>query len=212
MTGGIPMRKIDYHVIATGSTGNAVRIEKIMIDCGIPFKEMKEDLYLRDTLLITHAHSDHVKASTLKSIRKDFPRIAVYANADVAYRYDVDHVVGTTPFSLSHGRRIVPFEGRHNVPVTGYLIEEQGINILYATDTCQVILPENVPIDYCFLESNYDERKLQEIGKRYARGRYDPAMNAHRHLSTQKCTEFYYVHRRSAESKLIELHQSKRFY
>ena len=30
-----------------------------------------------------------------------------------------------------------------------------GLNILYATDTCMVQTPEDMPIDYFFLESNY---------------------------------------------------------
>ena len=88
-------QKLNYHVIASGSSGNAVRIGGIMVDCGVGFTEMKEDLYQVDTLLITHAHSDHVKPSTLESIRREFPRIKVYGNADVAYRYDVDKLDGS---------------------------------------------------------------------------------------------------------------------
>ena len=42
---------LDYNVIASGSKGNAVRIENIMIDCGITFGRMEEDLYKVDTLI-----------------------------------------------------------------------------------------------------------------------------------------------------------------
>lgn len=206
------MKKLDYHIIASGSTGNAVRIENIMIDCGVPLKEMKEDLYKADTLLITHAHSDHVKSSTLQAIRREFPRVFAYANADVAYRFDVDTVIGTVPFDLRDGTHVIPFEGKHNVPVTGYILQMGDLNILYATDTCEISIPGDIPIDYCFLESNYDERKIREIGKQYAKGHYDPVASAHRHLSTQQCREFYYVHRRNRDSQLIELHKSARFY
>ena len=79
-------QNLNYNVIASGSSGNAVRIGSIMVDCGVGFTEMKEDLYKVDTLLITHAHSDHVKPTTLESIRREFPRVKVYGNADVAYR------------------------------------------------------------------------------------------------------------------------------
>ena len=41
---------LDYNVIASGSKGNAVRIGNIMIDCGITFGRMEEDLYKVDTL------------------------------------------------------------------------------------------------------------------------------------------------------------------
>lgn len=206
-------KPLDFKVIASGSDGNAVRIENIMIDCGISFKDMKEELYKVDTLLITHSHGDHIKANTFKSIRKDFPRIKVYANAHVAYQYDVDVVIGTATLNLTKKRVVIPFEGKHDVPVTGFVIKMRGFNILYMTDTNTVELPEEIPLDYLFLESNYDERKIREIGAQYKRASYDPRINSvTRHLSTQKCKEFYYLHRRSKESVLIELHKSNRFY
>ena len=184
----IQKQKLDYHVIASGSSGNAVRIGSIMVDCGVGF------------------------TTTLESIRREFPRVRVFGNSDVAYRYDVDKVIGTMPFDLPKGRHIIPFDGHHDIPVTGYIIQMGGQNILYMTDSNEVNMPVDVPLDYVFLESNFDERKLAEIGKRYAKGSYDPIANAHRHLSTQKCREFYYVHRRSRDSELIELHKSSRFY
>lgn len=206
------MKKLDYKVIASGSDGNAVRIGSIMIDCGIPFAKMRDELYMVDTLLITHAHSDHIKLPTYKSIRKEFPRIKTYANADVAYQYDIDTVIGTKPFLLPKRRLVMPYEGHHDVPVTFFIIQMDKLNILYATDTNYVANPKELPLDYIFLESNYDERKLRETGKQYARKGYDPTESNLRHLSTQKCKEFYFVNRRSEESVLVELHKSHRFY
>lgn len=206
------MTEIDYHIIGTGSSGNAVRIENIMFDCGVPFSHMKEDLYKVDTLLITHSHSDHIKPATLERIRKEFPGITVFGNADVAYQYDVDMVVGTKPFSLRKRRKVIPFDGVHDVPVTGYIVQMKGLNILYMTDTARVNPPSDLLLDYIFLESNFDERKLRQEAKRYKKHGYDPYLSVTRHLSTQKCKEFYYTHRRNEESKLIELHQSQRFY
>lgn len=207
------MTELDYKIIATGSKGNAVRIENIMIDCGIPFSRMHEELYKVDTLLITHSHSDHVKESTYNRIREEFPNIKTYANYDVAYRYDIDKVISTEPFVLKKKRIVIPFPGVHDVPVTGFVIRMKGNDILYMTDTSKVSPPEGMTFDYVFLESNYDERKLKELNKQYKRRGYDPYTNSVvRHLSTQKCKEFYYVNRKSEESKLIELHQSSRFY
>ena len=206
------MTELDYNVIATGSTGNAVRIENMMFDCGIPFKEMREDLYKVDSLFITHSHSDHVKEATLKSIRKEFPRIKVYGNANVAYQFDVDVVVGIAKIKLTKNRIVIPFDGVHDVPVTGYIIQMKDLNILYMTDTARVEMPEDLPLDYVFLESNYDENTLVQLAKQYRTKTYNPLESSLRHLSTQKCKEFYYVHRRDRDSKLIELHMSHRFY
>lgn len=203
---------LDYNIIATGSKGNAVRIENIMIDCGIPYNRMKEDLYKVDTLLLTHSHSDHIKPATFKRIREEFPGISVFGNADVAYQYDVDVAVGTQPFRLRKNRVVIPVEGVHDVPVTGYIIQMKRLNILYMTDTANVPASEDIPLDYVFLESNFDEKKLKQQAKKYKRHGYDPYLSVTRHLSTQKCKEFYFVHRRDENSKLIELHQSHRFY
>lgn len=189
-----------------------MRIENIMFDCGVPFNKMKEELYKVDTLLITHAHSDHIKPATFNRIRTEFPNITIYANADVAYQYDVDVVVGTRPFHLRGRRTVIPFNGVHDVPVTGYIVQMKKLNILYMTDTAKVDPPGEIPLDYVFLESNFDLRKLKEQAKRYKRHGYDPYLSVTRHLSTQACKEFYFLHRRDKDSKLIELHQSKRFY
>ncbi|MGK9479829.1 hypothetical protein QQG13_09200, partial [Melissococcus plutonius] len=64
------MAELDYQVIASGSKGNAVRIKNVMVDCGIPFKKMKEALYECNYLLITHIHSDHIRPATLNKIKE----------------------------------------------------------------------------------------------------------------------------------------------
>lgn len=208
------MNSLDYVIIGTGSKGNAVRIENIMIDCGVSFKKMKEELYKCDTLLITHVHSDHLKISTFDQIRREFPRIKVYGNYEVAETITVDKIIHLKPFKLRKSKILVtPFDGFHDVEVTGYFLEfPNGINALYMTDTSKVKCPVDLPIDYCFLESNYSEDKLKQIAKQYSRKGYDPIANAKRHLSSDQCEAFYYTHRRNENSKLIELHMSERFY
>ena len=204
--------ELDYKVIATGSTGNAVRIGHIMIDCGVPFKHMEEELYKCDTLLLTHTHSDHINARTLLAIRKKFPRIRVYGNYDVAYQYAVDEIMGTTEFKIPRRETFVmPFEGKHDVPVTYFSILMDGIKIFYATDTCEVDNPYYVKYDYIFLEANYDIQILRQAAKDYARRGYDPITNAARHLSLQACKAFYYMYRKDESTPLIELHMSRRF-
>ena len=136
----------------------------------------------------------------------------MYANADVAYQFPIDKVIGTAPFKVRGKKDIIPFDGVHDVPVTGYVIQTKGMNILYMTDTAKVNPPGDLKFDYVFLESNFDERKLRELSKQYRRKGYDPYLSVTRHLSTQKCKEFYYVNRRNEESVLVELHQSHRFY
>ena len=54
-----------------------------MIDCGIAFNKMKDELYKCQYLLITHDHKDHVKPEVLKHIAAEFPNIKIYSTYKV---------------------------------------------------------------------------------------------------------------------------------
>lgn len=204
---------LNYHIIGSGSSGNAVRIENIMFDAGVPFNAMEDDLYKCDTLILTHIHSDHIKTPTLLKIQKQFPRIQVYGNPTVAYKFPVNHVIGTEPFKLpKRDITITPFPAVHDTENTGFMIEMNGLDILYITDTAEVNIPKDARFDWFFIESNYDETKLREIGKKFKAGNYDPTDSVYRHLSTQQAKGVYYSHRKSKDSTFIELHKSRRFY
>lgn len=204
------MTNLDYKVIASGSTGNAVRIEHLMIDCGIPYKDMQEELYKVDTLFITHVHGDHLKDATIRKIMRMFPNIKIYGNYEVAYRYPTITPVGDDYTFKSKDLTMTTFECVHDVKTQGLLIEKDDLNIIYATDTAE--LPQlGKKFDYLFIESNFDEEKLAQANE-VKRG-YNPYLNsASRHLSTQKSKLFYVLNRKNTDSKWIELHKSRRFY
>lgn len=201
-----------YEIISTGSKGNSVIINDIMVDCGVAFKRLKEYLYDIKYLLLTHIHSDHIKPTTLKRIKKEFPHIKVIGNYEIAQLYDVDHIINAGfPMDVDN-YTFEAFECVHDVVTYGYTWTFNNNEIIYATDTNSL---ENAPerkYDYLFLESNYDVEKLELArGKRSKYG-YDPYISGLRHLSTKDCKTFYYLNRRNKESKLIELHMSERFY
>lgn len=201
-----------YEIISTGSKGNSVIINDIMVDCGVAFKRLKEYLYDIKYLLLTHIHSDHIKPTTLKRIKKEFPHIKVIGNYEVAQLYDVDHIINAGfPMDIDN-YTFEAFECVHDVVTYGYTWSFNDNEIIYATDTNSL---ENAPerkYDYLFLESNYDVEKLELArGKRSKYG-YDPYISGLRHLSTKDCKTFYYLNRRDKSSELIELHMSERFY
>lgn len=201
---------IEYHVISSGSHGNCVVINNLMVDCGVPFKKIKNYLYEIDYLFITHIHSDHLNKSTIKSIRKMFPHVKIIANYEVAMAINVDIIANEGYPVKDIDIPIVPFECVHDVKTYGFTLELNGLDVIYATDTNNLDnVPEDKKFDYFFIESNHDEAKVK-IAKA-TRG-YNPKMSALRHLSTQKARAFYYLRRKSKESKFIELHKSSRFY
>lgn len=207
-------KNINYEIIGSGSSGNSVIIENIMIDCGLPYKKLKDYLYDVDYLLITHTHQDHVKKSTYNAIVKDFPNIIIASNYEVARKYHVDEVMNEgNEYELGE-YVITPFSGPHDVLVYGYAFSIDDINIIYATDMNNYKRAPKIKYDLLFLEANHDEKKLQAISKSNAKRQYgyDVVASAKRHCSRQKCKAFYFVHRRDKDSKLIELHKSSRFY
>ena len=133
---------IRYNIIATGSKGNAVQINDILIDCGVSFKKLK-DVYKHIRLvLLTHEHSDHFRPSTIRKLAAERPilrfgccrwmvpkliecgvsptQIDVY---DIGKRYDYK------VFALS------PIKLYHDVPNCGYRLYFGRKRVLYATDT-----------------------------------------------------------------------------
>lgn len=207
--------KLDYEIIASGSSGNCVVIENIMIDAGVPYKTIKEHLYDIDYLLFTHMHGDHYKESTYKRIRKEFPNIITAANESL-HRFaeeDFDIVIrDNVPLKLGE-YEIVPFPGIHNVEVHGFDWYVNGQHVIYMTDSNSLeFAPCEDKYDYLFLESNHDDRKMKATFRQSKKYGYNVYRNGKRHMSTQKSKEFYLNNRRSRDSKWIELHKSERFY
>lgn len=202
----------DYKIIGTGSKGNAVRIGNVMVDCGMPYKKMKDELYKVDALLITHTHTDHLNVSTFQKIREEFPRIKVFANYEVADKVHVDKIICKKPVSVRRGNvTIYPCIGEHDVLVSYFFIDFDGFLVFYATDTCKVENQTGRKVDLFLIECNYDEAKLKAIGSSYIKKGYDPFFNSYRHLSFQQARLFYYSNRRNNDTPMIELHMSERF-
>ena len=66
---------IRYNIIATGSTGNAVKINDILIDCGVSFKKLKDVYKHIKLVLLTHEHSDHFRPSTIRKLAAERPTL-----------------------------------------------------------------------------------------------------------------------------------------
>jgi ribonuclease BN (tRNA processing enzyme) len=202
---------IDYKIISSGSSGNCVIIGDVMIDCGVSFNKIKEDLYSIKYLLITHIHSDHLNKVTLQQIIKKFPRIVIIGNYEV-HGAAHTNIIANAGFPVQTEDYIFyPFECEHDVLTYGFVFEQNGKRIIYCTDTGSMDEAPDGQFDYFFLESNHDEEKL-EAARGLKKGTYDPYLSGKRHLSTQRAKAFYYMRRSGREAEFIELHKSSRFY
>ena len=209
--------KLNYKIIGSGSSGNSVLIGNVLMDCGLPFQRIKPYLKHVDYLIITHIHTDHLKLSTYNRIRKLYPRIITIGNWQVSQEVPIDIVANATVPIETEDYTFLPIEVPHDVLTYGYFWTSDDGNVLYCTDTYDTTsLADGIgkhKIDYLFLESNHDEKKIEPI-RNNSRQRYgyDAYSGAKRHLSTQQAKLFYYLHRRSKDSVWVELHKSSRFY
>ena len=212
------MKTLNYNIIASGSSGNAVRIGNIMIDCGIPFKKMKEELYKVDFLLITHNHSDHLNKITLNHITEEFPNIKIYSTYKVA-RINKNVVAINTdylPIWLKECE-MYAIEVPHNTITFAYVLLFPDFNVLYATDLKRTDELEefteekHLKYDYVFLEANYDDYKIEGVRTEW-HGQYNAYIDStSRHLSKDQSLKFF-VKYKTEGGEHIELHRSKRFY
>ena len=85
--------RIRFHVLASGSSGNACVLEVgaacILVDFGLPVRTLTERLQRRGlsweritAALLSHTHSDHWQAATLTQLAKR--GITLYCHADHA--------------------------------------------------------------------------------------------------------------------------------
>ena len=157
-----------YHIIASGSKGNATMIVSnktvLLIDMGISLTRLTEGLEeihlsVKDITgaLFTHNHTDHI--SGLKFIS---PKI-MYA------------LEGTLPTSLSNvvylnipfkvgDFTITPIKTSHDaINPCGFFIKDDKESLFYMTDT-GVFLEDSLPIiknpTYLIIESNHDIKML----------------------------------------------------
>jgi ribonuclease BN (tRNA processing enzyme) len=202
---------MNYKILSSGSKGNCIVINDVMVDCGLAFSKIKEELYNIKYLLITHTHGDHLKFKTIAGIAKLFPKIQIIGNYEVHDVFNCNYIANAGFNIVTNDYIFKPFECDHDVLTYGYTWTFKGLDIIYATDTNNLGQAPAKQYDYFFLESNHDEKKLEAI-KDENHGSYNPYLSGKRHLSTQAAKAFYYQHRKSSESELIELHKSSRFY
>ncbi|MEG0179699.1 MAG: MBL fold metallo-hydrolase [Oscillospiraceae bacterium] len=205
-----------YNIISTGSSGNAVVFNDIiMIDCGVSFKAL-QDIYKKlKIVLLTHIHSDHFNAATIKKLAFERPSLRFACcewlveplintgvkkqNIDVL---NVGNKYDYSAFSLS------PIQLHHNVPNCGYRLFLGAEKAMYATDTGTLDGISAKEYDYYFIEANYtDEEMAERIAEKQAEGVYPYEYEVMKnHLSKAKCDNFIYENA-GGNSKYLYLHQ-----
>ncbi len=176
---------LKFMSLSSGSSGNcyylSVGEEAILIDAGIPAKQIKD--YLQKAgesfsnvraVFVTHDHADHIKAlGTLghKFLLPIYATMRTHAGINNNYcmseklsaactRYiEKDEPVEYGPFRITAFE--VPHDGTDNV---GYLVEADGKTFCFVTDLghiTETVASYIVRAEYLIMEANYDVDMLR---------------------------------------------------
>lgn len=208
---------MNYNIISTGSVGNAVVLNsRLLIDCGVNYKQLSPYVSGLQLVLLTHIHGDHFYSSTIKKLAKMRPTLRFgcckwLVNNLISCGVQTWRIDVFTPDLLntySEDLKITAVELTHDVPNCGYKIFIDGEKIFYATDTNNLNGITAPKYDLYMIEANYEDDEIQErIRKKEESGSYAYEYNVLKnHLSKAKCDDFI-VRNAGVESKFIYMHR-----
>lgn len=207
---------MNCNIISTGSKGNAVVLnDRLLIDCGVNYKQLSPYVSGLQLVLLTHIHGDHFYPSTIKKLAKMRPTLRFgccdWLLKDLiscgVQKWRIDVFTPGLANIYNQDLQITAVELSHNVPNCGYKIYIDGEKIFYATDTNNlngVTAPE---YDLYMIEANYEDDEIQErIRKKEENGQYAYEYEVLKnHLSKQKCDDFI-VRNAGNKSQFIYMH------
>ena len=208
---------IDYNVLATGSKGNCVIINKaIAIDMGVPFRALKDAYKDLQLILSTHIHGDHFNRTTITRLAQERPTLRwgipdylVGEAAELIPKQSID-VLEHEQHYFYGNYLISPVSLVHDVQNTGYHIS-LGIereNMFIATDTNSLDGIDAPGYDLYLIEANYSESEIVErIRRKQEAGEYCHEWAVlQNHLSREKAESWLYRNM-GVNSQYVFLHE-----
>lgn len=201
-----------FKVIKSGSTGNAVVLNKnILIDCGVPFVEIKEYINDLDIVLLTHRHLDHFNIQTLLKIKELKPHVQIFGNSELAEENEIITCVELNQKVQLGNITAYPIFLYHDAKNYGWRLKIGSEMALYIVDTHTLEGIKAKGYDYYFIESNYNRELLDENMENGSLNKFLYYRILKTHLDKEKCLNFFMENKKEG-SQLIELHKSSTNY
>ena len=208
---------MDVKVLGSSSKGNSYLLRDghttILIECGLPFNELKKRSHFMipshiDGCLVTHEHMDHSKAvKELLNFGVNVYALDSVFEAHHVKRHHRAHVINTNiSSSFNVGSfSITAYEMYHDGPCIGYLIYSGYTDelLLFATDT-RLIKYAFKSLDYIMIEANYDidlvndDAQLKRLVKSHMS--IENTIDYLSKLDLSSCKEIYLMHLSSRNS------------
>lgn len=211
---------MDANVISTGSKGNAVLLDgRILIDCGVTYKELEPYVKGLELVLCTHQHGDHFKKSCIHRLAKERPGLRFACGNWMAPLLIVEKVsprkIDVIPENKwmeypTIGVSVMRQNTIHDVPNCCWHINIDGEKAFYATDAATLEGITAREYDLYLIESNRSREELDRTIQEKRKN--EEFVYEYRvigtHLFEEQAREFI-ANNASENSRYIFLHQHR---
>lgn len=207
-----------YDILATGSSGNCVILNgMIALDVGIPYKKIVPHVKNLQLIFVSHEHTDHFKASTIRTLAAERPTLRFCGGGWMASKFISAGVLARNIDVLEAWKRydygafqIEPVVLYHDVPNYGLKIFTNGKKVIYIVDTGYVDDVDAKDFDLFLLESNHTRAEIEaRIADKQARGEFAYEVRAaQNHLSQEQAMDWL-ARNAGPNSRYVFLHQHR---
>jgi phosphoribosyl 1,2-cyclic phosphodiesterase len=192
--------------LASGSKGNCIYLgtstTKILIDAGISTKAIRERLSLIgveleqiDAVLITHEHTDHIKALEVLGCRLGIP---IFANSDTAKAIFSQlnecpkFKIFSTGETFEFGDiQVHPFSIQHDaIDPVAFVIKVKGLKLGFCTDlgfVTTLVASQLKDCDYLYVEANHEPSMVHSSARPLIYKQR--VLSRQGHLSNEECAK-----------------------
>jgi phosphoribosyl 1,2-cyclic phosphodiesterase len=207
---------MNYNIISTGSQGNAIVLNNIiLLDCGVPFRSLKDIYKDLKIVLLTHIHGDHFNKTTIRKLETERPTLRFACCSWLVSELLQCGVSVHNIDSLEIGRiysyktfKVSPVKLYHDVDNAGWRVFMHAEKAIYMTDTVTLEGITAKKYDLYLVEANYITEELEErIRSKEAAGEYVYEYRVRNvHLSKEKADEWL-LDNMGDHSEAIYIHQ-----